>query len=76
MSTHRRQTATDRLCRLIQIALALYLLPVLLVVSMMTVLGMLIVGCARWLIGPDEGLSSSQRPASWPHAADVSGSRA
>jgi hypothetical protein len=48
----RRSTASDRLGRLSQIALALYLVPVLLVVLVVGGLGMLIFGCVRLLKGP------------------------
>jgi hypothetical protein len=45
----RRSTASDRPGRLLQIALALYLMPVLLVVLVVGGLGMLMFGCVRLL---------------------------
>jgi hypothetical protein len=48
----RRSTASDRLARLLQIALALYLMRVLLVVLATGGVGMLVVGCVRLLKWP------------------------
>lgn len=44
--------AINRFGRLIQISLALYLLPVLLVVLAVGGVGMVVIGCSRLLIGP------------------------
>jgi hypothetical protein len=55
----RLPTASERLGRAIQFALALYLMPVLLVVLAVGGLGMLILGYGRWLTGPGRGSSVS-----------------
>jgi hypothetical protein len=47
--------ASNSAGRLIQIALAFYLLPVLLIVLMLGGLGMVVVGGARLLTGPARG---------------------
>ena len=46
------QAAIDRVGRLIQASLALYLLPVLLVVLAVGGVGMVVLGCSRLLTGP------------------------
>ncbi len=51
----KRSAASDRLGRSIQIALAFYLLPVLLVVLAIGGLGILIVGLGQFLTGPARG---------------------
>jgi hypothetical protein len=48
----RRSTASERLARLLQIALALYLMPVLLVVLVVGGIWMLIFSCVRLLKCP------------------------
>jgi hypothetical protein len=51
----KTSSMNDRTGRLIQIALALYLIPALLVVLAVGGLGMLILGFARLLTGPVRG---------------------
>ena len=55
MSTDKRTVAIDRTGRLIQIVLALYLIPVLLVVLAVGALGMLVLAVGRLFIGPVHG---------------------
>ena len=48
--------ANDRFARLIHFSLALYLLPVLLVVLAVGALGIAVLGCSRMLTGPVRGI--------------------
>ena len=48
----KQRTTTDRAIRLIQASLAIYLLPVLLIVLVVGAIGMLIVGTSQLLTAP------------------------